>query len=221
MADHIKALLNSWVRLNLPIREISPIGRLVVIKEGRGMREKGFTLIELMITVAILAILAAVAIPVYNNYVHSARSAEATTNISGIRTLQESWFAENNVYCDTVGDCNPSTAAVDTCCAQAPAGAPAITRRTWLAADVANWNLIGFRPTGDSTYYTYAVLTSQNTTRLTIGALGDLDGAGGTHILVMPIGQTVVGTDDTIMGVNVTFTATSSGIIIEGGGGVW
>ena len=188
------------------------------------MREKGFTLIELMITVAILAILAAVAIPVYNSYVHSARSAEATTNINGIRTLQESWFAENNIYCDTVGDCNPATAGVQTCCATAPALAPTKAKRNWTVAELTGagtgWNLIGFAPTGNSTYYTYAVLTTQNTTRLTIGALGDLDGDGATHIFVMPTGQTVVGTDDTIMGVNVTFTATSSGTIIEGGG-VW
>ena len=56
------------------------------------MREKGFTLIELMVTVTILAILAAVAIPVYNNYVYKSKTAEATTNISGIRTLEESIF---------------------------------------------------------------------------------------------------------------------------------
>ena len=154
------------------------------------MREKGFTLIELMITVAILAILAAVAIPVYNNYVYKSKTAEATTNISGIRTLQESWFAENNIYCDTVGDCNPATAGVQTCCATAPALAPTKAKRNWTVAELTGagtgWNLIGFAPTGNSTYYTYAVLTTQNTTRLTIGALGDLDGDGATHIFVMP-----------------------------------
>lgn len=185
------------------------------------MKEKGFTLIELMVTVAILAILAAVAIPVYNNYVYRAKTAEATTNISGIRTLEESWFAENNRYCDTVGDCNPSTAAVDTCCAQAPTGAPVKQKTGWSVANIAAWNLLGFAPTGSSTYYAYAVLTTQNTTRLTIGALGDLDGDGATHIFVMPTGQTVVGTDNTILGVTVTFTTTSSGTIIEGGAGVF
>jgi prepilin-type N-terminal cleavage/methylation domain-containing protein len=185
------------------------------------MKQKGFTLIELMVTVAILGILAAVAIPVYNNYVYKSKTAEATTNISGIRTLQESWFAENNRYCDTVGDCNPSTAAVDICCAQAPTGAPVIQKTGWTAANIAAWNSLGFAPTGNATYYAYAVLTTANTTRLTIGALGDLDGDGATHIFVMPTGQTVVGTDNIIMGVTVTFTATSSGTIIEGGAGVW
>ena len=78
------------------------------------MREKGFTLIELMVTVTILAILAAVAIPVYNNYVYKSKTAEATTNISGIRTLEESYFAENNRYI--------TSATGTACCAAAQQG---------------------------------------------------------------------------------------------------
>ena len=182
------------------------------------MREKGFTLIELMITVAILAILAAVAIPVYNNYVHSARAAEATTNISGIRTLQESYFAENNTYI--------TNATATVCCANAPAGAPAKTRRAWTCCaagtDVANWSLLGFRPTGDSTYYTYSVnctvVGGLCGTNVTIGGEGDLDGGGGAHTFALATGTGVI---VATTGFTTNVTPTAFGTIAEGGAGVF
>ena len=41
------------------------------------VRQKGFTLLEIMVTVAIVGILAAIAIPIYNNYITKTRIAEA------------------------------------------------------------------------------------------------------------------------------------------------
>lgn len=58
----------------------------------------GFTLVELMITVAILAIIAGIAIPAYNGYLETARSAEGMNNIAGLQLAEEEYFLENNRY---------------------------------------------------------------------------------------------------------------------------
>ena len=53
------------------------------------MRNRGFTLIELMIVVAILGILIAVAVPTYRNYITTAKLSEAKSNLETLRLLQE------------------------------------------------------------------------------------------------------------------------------------
>lgn len=67
-------------------------------KHSKLFYQNGFTLIELMIVVAILGILATIAIPQYQQYIRSARTSEATTNISTIALLQEQYFSEMNRY---------------------------------------------------------------------------------------------------------------------------
>jgi len=58
----------------------------------------GFTLIELMVVVSIIAILAAVAIPVYINYVYRSKQVEAKTLLTTIKLEEEQFRAENNCY---------------------------------------------------------------------------------------------------------------------------
>ena len=57
---------------------------------------RGFTLIELMIVVAILAIISAIAIPAYTGYIKTAKLTEAQNNLAALRLAEEEFFLENN-----------------------------------------------------------------------------------------------------------------------------
>lgn len=61
-------------------------------------KQKGFTLIEVMIVVVIVAILAAVAIPSYQDSVRKTRRADAKEALTRIAALQERYFFTNNSY---------------------------------------------------------------------------------------------------------------------------
>ena len=69
---------------------------------------RGFTIIELMIAVAIVAILAAVALPAYNDYVTRGKIQEATSALSAMRVKIEQYYQDQRKY---TGACLAGTVA--------------------------------------------------------------------------------------------------------------
>lgn len=59
---------------------------------------KGFTLIELMITVGVLAVVAAIAVPAYKGYVETGRLTEGWNNLNALNAAQQQFFVEDNTY---------------------------------------------------------------------------------------------------------------------------
>ena len=66
--------------------------------------EKGFTLIELMIVIAIIGILAAIAIPQFNAYRARSYNASANTDLRNTMTSQEGYFIDHDTYTGAAGD---------------------------------------------------------------------------------------------------------------------
>ncbi len=64
----------------------------------RKINNKGFSLIELIVAMAIIAILSAAAITTYTGSTLKARRTEAYSNLSALRMFQEQFFAENTTY---------------------------------------------------------------------------------------------------------------------------
>jgi type IV pilus assembly protein PilE len=77
--------------------------------------KRGFTLIELMIAVAILAIISAIAIPQYNRYAFRARRADGQKLLLAIANAEERYYAQQNKYADlkTIGFSSTATATSD------------------------------------------------------------------------------------------------------------
>lgn len=71
-------------------------------------RMSGFTLIELIVTIAIIAILARVSYPAYVDYVTRGKLSEATSNLADMRVKLEQYFQDNRTY---VGACVAGTTA--------------------------------------------------------------------------------------------------------------
>jgi type IV pilus assembly protein PilA len=66
--------------------------------------EKGFTLIEILIVVVIVAILAAISVPIYVDYVKSARASDAKTSINAIWQATQVYYQDKGTWPATTDD---------------------------------------------------------------------------------------------------------------------
>lgn len=72
----------------------------------------GFTLLELMIAVAILAVLAGVGLPAYQGYIQTSQEAKLLSNISTIEVFQEDYRLKNGAYATSAANLPAITAAI-------------------------------------------------------------------------------------------------------------
>jgi type IV pilus assembly protein PilE len=63
---------------------------------------RGFTLIELMIVIAIIGIISAIAYPSYDSYMKKSRRADAKAGLTRMADLQERFYLQNNTYASDV-----------------------------------------------------------------------------------------------------------------------
>jgi type IV pilus assembly protein PilE len=75
---------------------------------------RGFSLIELMIALVIVAILAAIAIPSYRNYVLRVNRNDATAALLKIAAAQEKFYLQNNTYTNNLDDPPPAGLGIPT-----------------------------------------------------------------------------------------------------------
>ena len=76
-------------------------------------KQFGFTLMELMIVVAVIGIITAIALPGYQSYSRKAKRADAHQGLNVLSQLQERFFTENNTYATTVAELNASADSME------------------------------------------------------------------------------------------------------------
>jgi len=129
----------------------------------------GFTLVELMIVVAIIGILASVAIPSFRNYQFKAKTSEATTNVASLAKSQKAFFAEYGAYIGSAPEPGATTKEDPT------------TVQRDVAALSAAFSSVGWTPEG-RVYFDYDTSTAglgcASQGAFTSTAYGDVDGDG-------------------------------------------
>jgi type IV pilus assembly protein PilA len=161
------------------------------LQKKRSRNRGGFTLIELMITVALIGTIAAIAIPNFMTYQARSRRSEAYANVAGIARAYKSYQADHGTYPDMVTETSAQGAAAASLPDPAAHGmtAPGTVKMPWDTATDNFFKIVGYQAEG-AVYYTYDVKSAScgnacsEQTCFTITAHGDVDGNGALGALM-------------------------------------
>jgi prepilin-type N-terminal cleavage/methylation domain-containing protein len=114
-------------------------------------RRAGFTLVELMIVVAIVSIMAAVGFPSFSQWVKQSKTVEATGFLAEVKARQESYRFDFGRYCSVSANQDELF----------PAVTPTADLQEWTVAAMAtglgqNWTQLGAIPSGRSSRFVYS-----------------------------------------------------------------
>lgn len=157
----------------------------------RHTNQSGFTLVELMIVVAIIGVLASIAIPSFLTYQARSRRAESYSNLAAMASAQKSLQATSGQYHDS-GTSWPDPAS-------SPQGALGIHTMQWDPLSEAAFADLGWAPEG-SVFYSYmSHVCCPNGLCFTGSAFGDVDG-NGNPAAVMYVSPQIDGVGNVIAG---------------------